>query len=174
MKYVGLFCLLLLLCGLSALPGCNNDFARPTVELADMDIEGISLENIDVVLFLEVDNPNPFGVTVNRIAFDIEFERQGEWVFLGDADRDKEIFIEAEEVTTVDVPASVGTTEAVEALFELLGSEGGRLTLRADGNAWVDVQVTEVRVPFRESHEVEVDFPENVRDRLADLISLGA
>lgn len=147
---------LLLLTGLGL--SCNGDsFGRPTIDEEEIQFRGLGLDGIQLLLVLTVNNPNPFGVTITEIEADIYYEQDGEWEYLGRAERTEDILIQADGPTTLEIPITLGTTETLRALVEFLGPGGGSLPIRADGSLLVDVQVTEVRIPFDYEREITVE-----------------
>jgi len=154
---------------LSGYAGCDCATA-PTVERVDVVLRDITLTTIELDLRVTVNNPHPFSITLNRIAYDIFYERGDEWQPLGQGDRSEDVRIKASGLTTVEIPATIGTAEAVQALIQMLGPGGGELTLKASGSVWLDVELASIRVPFETTQKVSISFPADLIDALQQVL----
>lgn len=62
---------LLLLILLLLLPGCSLFFVQPTVSVQDLAIVGLDSGGIECELYLRVDNPNNFAITLTGYTYDL-------------------------------------------------------------------------------------------------------
>lgn len=137
--------------------GCTAPSLRePTITLAGVTVENVTPGSIDLSLHLIVDNPNPIGATLARIAFDVYFFDDGQWVFLAHGERGG-FTIRPNDETTVSIPVTVDNLRLVQALFR--GLADGTLVLRASGSGVVDYGIVTFEVPFDRTVEVRPDQP---------------
>ena len=151
--------------------GCANAIKKPTVEVIGVEIVDITLTTIELNLTLTVDNPNPFGATLNRIEYEVEYQAGDEWRPLGAGVREEPIGIRANGSSTFEVPATVTSAELVRALFILLGPGGGELPVKISGEAWLDVELTSVRIPFETTQTISVTFAAGLINALQEALA---
>ncbi|TVR64460.1 MAG: hypothetical protein EA422_06990 [Gemmatimonadales bacterium] len=142
---------ILLLTGIAAFStGCSALYRAPEVHLVDVQITGLGLTSGIARVYLEVDNPNPVSLEVQRVEYLLELRgRDGEWNVLSDG-------ISSESLTMV----RRGTTEVpLEVVFQyralgagLLGWwESGEVTYRIQGDLSARGPLGPVNLPFRAS-----------------------
>ncbi len=136
---------LLLFVACALLGGCTNPLREPTVTMTSITLEGISLSTISVITTIRVDNPNPVGITLANLDFDLFYETGDGERYLGHGRREN-LVIPANSTSTFDIPVGIDTARAIEAAGALLRE--GSLTMIARGTAAVDLKVTTVKIPF--------------------------
>ncbi|MDD1668011.1 MAG: LEA type 2 family protein [Methanomicrobiales archaeon] len=136
---------LLLFISCACLGGCINPLREPTVTMTSITLEGITLSTVSVITTIRVDNPNPVGITLASLDFDLFYETGDGERYLGNGRREN-LVIPANSTTTFDIPVGIDTARAIEAAGVLLRE--GSLTLVARGTAAVDLKVTTVKIPF--------------------------
>ena len=130
-----------------------NKAASADVDIVGIRFEGISLTAVTVDVTVSVDNSNPVGAVLHRIAYVIYFEEDGRWVQLGSADRTEDVTIKASSSTSFDIINEIGTLTAVAALYEMY-KQGGAVNLKVTGSAWVAIGPVTVEVPFERIQKV--------------------
>lgn len=159
----------LLMAAILIAASCSNGIKNPSIESYDLSFSGVTLTSIDFTLKVNVDNPNPFGIKLDRIAFDIYYERDGEWQHIGQGERSEDADIRANGLSTIDIPISVGNIELVQAIFEMIGPNGGDLSLKVSGSVWLDVELTSIEIPFEFTKTVTIDFPSDLINLLEEI-----
>jgi LEA14-like dessication related protein len=128
--------------------GCMEPPIRePTVTVGDIALSDISLQKLTVNTTVLINNPNPVGARLNRVAFDVYYLDNGP-IYLGHGEKTN-IEIKANDTTPVTIPVTVGTLPAARAIGSLL--QKGSITLNVNGSAFVDVKVTSWEKPFTQS-----------------------
>jgi LEA14-like dessication related protein len=130
-----------------------NKAATADVNIAGISFKGISLTAVTVDVTVSVHNSNPIGAVLHRIAYVIYFEEDGKWVQLGSADRTEDVTIKASNSTSFDIMNEMGTLPAIAALYEAY-NQGGSVTLKVAGSAWVGIGPVSVEVPFERIEKV--------------------
>ena len=146
---VPLFILILLCTAGCAVPRLQE----PTVTVDGAEIENITLESVDLLLLLTVDNPNPVGATLTRVSFDVYFLDDGQPVFLAHGERG-EFKVRASGNTSVSIPVTVNNMRLVQAF--LLALRDGAVTLQVNGSGVLDYGIATFEVPFNRTVEVRV------------------
>jgi len=139
-----------LLCsaGCAALP-----LQEPTVTVENVTIENVTLQSVDLLLQVTIENPNPIGATLNRVAFNVSFLDDGQWVFLAHGERGG-FSVRPRGTTTVSIPVTVDNLRLVQALLQ--GLSDGAITLRVSGTGVFDYGIATFEVPFDRTTEVQV------------------
>lgn len=130
-----------------------NKAATADVNIVGISFKGISLTAVTVDVTVSVHNSNRIGAVLHRIAYVIYFEEDGKWVQLGSADRTEDVTIKASSSTSFDIMNQIGTLPAVAALYEAY-NQGGSVTLKVAGSAWVGIGPVSVEVPFERIEKV--------------------
>jgi LEA14-like dessication related protein len=130
-----------------------NKAATADVDVVGISFKGISLTSVTVDVTVSVHNSNKVGAVLHRIAYVIYFEEDGRWVQLGSADRTEDVMIKASSSTSFDIMNQIGILPAVAALYEAY-TQGGAVTLKVAGSAWVGIGPVSVEVPFERIEKV--------------------
>ena len=130
-----------------------NKAANVHVDIVGINVKGISLTTVTVDVTVSVLNSNSVGAVLHRIAYTIYFEEDGEWVQLGSADRTEDVTIKASSSTSFDIMNQIELLSAVAALYEMY-HQGGSVTLKVVGSAWVGIGPVSVEVPFERIEKV--------------------
>lgn len=135
---------------------CSAGCAVPPLDEPTVTVDGIGIENVtwgsvDLSLRLVVDNPNPVGATVSRVAFDAYFLEGEQAVYLAHGEREG-IEIRPDGRTNVSIPVTVKNAPLVRAF--LRGLQDGMIVLRANGSAKFDYGIATFEVPFSRTVEV--------------------
>jgi LEA14-like dessication related protein len=143
---------------------------RPTARVVSGEITSLSFDRAELTFDVEVENPNPVGVRLAGIDYELFFEESS---FLRGA-TDEEIEIAANGSSTVRIPVGVGYTELIESVRSL--SDRRETAYRLAAGVSVDVPALgRVRLPVERSGTIPVVRPPRVRVRELSLegLSLG-
>ena len=130
-----------------------NKAASADVDIVGISFKGISLTAVTVDVTVSVHNSNKVGAVLHRIAYTIYFEEDGKWVQLGSADKTEDVTIKASSWTSFDIMNQIELLPAVAALYEMY-HQGGSVTLKVAGSAWVGIGPVSVEVPFERVEKV--------------------
>jgi LEA14-like dessication related protein len=142
----------LLLClGCAFLGGCSAPLKEPTVTVTDLSMEEISLTSLTVLARVQVTNPNPVGITIANLTFDLFYVTGEGEQYLGHGGREN-LVIPKDSTTSYDIPVKIGSLQALQALGAAL--EDRSITLVVRGTAAVDLKLTTVKIPFEKRQVV--------------------
>jgi len=132
--------------------GCSQPVLKqPTVSVANISLSDVSLNTMTVNTTVIVDNPNPAGADLNRVAFDIWYiDDTGHYLGHGEQTA---IPIRENGNTTVTIPVKIGNLQALQAVESLV--RNGNITLMVNGSAFVDLKVTSYELPFTQRRSFE-------------------
>jgi LEA14-like dessication related protein len=132
--------------------------ARPDVDLRSTRVASLSLADVDLVLGFEIENPNSFGIRLDRL--DYELQVAGERLATGDQRRGFEIG--PRDRSRADIPISVSWDDLARVYRSVRG--GGSADYRIDAGFWFEVPILgAVRVPVTS----DGDFPRLSLPRLS-------
>jgi LEA14-like dessication related protein len=127
-----------------------GDYAA-NAQITSIAIRDISLRELTVDITFSVENPNPVGATIDRLAYDIYYlDANGEWVYLGKGDMTEDVAIGANDAVSLEVPNEIRTLSTIRMVRESI-REGTDITVKAVGSAWVKVGPLVLEVPFERS-----------------------
>jgi len=125
----------------------------PTIQVKDVSVSGISLEKLDLMVDLEITNPNPIGLTVNKVEYDLAMG--GKSVLAGKTE--PKVQIKASGVTPAKVPLSVTFSEVVNIFTAALGQ--GNVKYKLTGKVYVGSPIGDIPIPFEDEGELPVFDP---------------
>ena len=126
---------------------CQIEKYAANVEITSITLRDISLTKVTIDVTVRVENPNPIGATVDRIAYDIYFQRNDDWVHLGRADRTEDIIIGSNDSASLVVSNEIEVLSTIGMLLEAV-RQGGTINLKASGSVWIKIGPVSIGVPF--------------------------
>jgi LEA14-like dessication related protein len=126
------------------IPGCSAFLKRPEVSVKGVSLSSVSLSALSLEATFLVNNPNPFGITLRSLSFDMYYQNRNDWVYLSHGERTG-IQIERGEIE-VNIPITVRNTELIRSLTGFIFS--GKIMLQINGIAFPDLFVIAPEVPF--------------------------
>jgi LEA14-like dessication related protein len=119
--------LLLVVFGL-LVSGCSSSARMPEVKVEGATITSFSLTDLTLDVILSVDNPNPFGITLKSLSFDVYYKDSDEWKYLSHGEQTG-ITINPGK-TIVSVPVTVKNTDLLGAILSLANAREIPLQIR--------------------------------------------
>jgi LEA14-like dessication related protein len=145
-----LVAIFILICGCMEPP-----IKEPSVLVTDIAVSDVSLQTMTVNTTVIINNPNPIGAKLNKVAFDVYYLDEGE-NYLGHGERSG-IDVKENGNTTVTIPVTIGNIPALKAVGSLV--QKGSITLNVNGSAFIDVRVTSFEKRFEQSRQFQLsDF----------------
>jgi len=143
----------LFLCVPSCKPLIREVFKNPKVRLVSVGFSGNPLQSrgpIEAILYLSVDNPNGYALTVSSVAYTATIGKQR----LASGERNEEIRIGPSGETTVEVPVRISQDAFSAALREVLGTR--TIPYEFNGSVGLVAPVVGViRVPFSKNGTID-------------------
>ena len=132
------------------LPACLSlFFEKPTFALKEIEIRRISLQEIDFLFGIEVQNPNQFDLKLRTLEYTIYFNDQE----MGKGRLEKEVRIVKSASTLVPVPLQTNLKNLGNPLAFILG--GQDLRYKIEGAAVVKASIGSATVPFSKTGEIK-------------------
>ena len=131
--------------------GCSTRLAEPTVTVSNITLESASLSSLNILAKIQVENPNPVGITIANLSFDLYYETDKGEQYLGHGGREN-IVLPKDSTTSFDVPVEIESVPALSAVGVVLQKGSVPVVLR--GTAAVDLKVTTVKIPFEKRQVV--------------------
>jgi LEA14-like dessication related protein len=132
------------------LPACLSwFFEKPTFTLKEIEIRRISLQEIDLLFGIEVQNPNPFDLKLRALEYTIYFNDQE----VGKGRLEKEVRIIKSASTLVPVPLQTSLQNLGNPLAFILG--GQDLRYKIEGAAIIKSSIGSSTIPFSKSGEIK-------------------
>ena len=139
---------------LSLFSGCSAPTIRaPNVTVKDVTVESVTLQTLNLGVQLQVENPNPVGITLTRVTFDVFYETGSGREYLGHGEQENLTFPKQETVVYT-IPVEIDNLQAVKALPTLVLERS--LPVVVAGTATVDLKITKVDIPFEQRKVITV------------------
>jgi LEA14-like dessication related protein len=139
---LALFCFLVIIATLFT--GCGLLIKDPKIEVKNVALESIGMSDISLLVTLGIDNPNPVGITLKSIDFDVYYQKGNGWVFISHGQRGS--FAIKPGLNEVNVPVSIKTSALPGAVLGALAQ--GEITIQVKGTASPDFFGISPEVPF--------------------------
>jgi len=131
------------------LPSCLSLFLeKPTFSLKEIEIKRFSLQEIDFLLGIEVQNPNSFDLKLRALEYTVYLSNQE----VGKGRLEKEISIVKSASTLVPVPLQANLKNLGNPLASILA--GKDLVYKIEGVAIIKASMGSATIPFSKSGEI--------------------
>ena len=124
----------------------------PVVTLDHVAVTTFSIPEIGLNVTLNVDNPNPMGIKLKTIVFDVYYLKGNDWVFISHGSGTGIEIVPG--MNQVTVPVSLRTAELPGAGLGALLQ--GEITLQVRGNATPDFFLFSPEIPFNQTVTIPV------------------
>lgn len=140
--------------------GCPKTLQKtvkpPTVTIQDVGINGISTARLDLVLTVEIDNPNPIGLTLSGVDYQLELAGRP----LANGATTSAITLAASGKSRAEVPLSLAYRE-VEAIYTSAQGQD-QLPYRVTGKVRIKTPLGDLPIPFETKGMLPVIRPPRV------------
>jgi LEA14-like dessication related protein len=140
--YLAPFCILVVTAFL--LSGCGLLIKDPKIAIKNVTLKSLDLSNIGLLVTLNADNQNPFGINLKSINFDVYYQKGSEWVFISHGEGGG--FDIKPGMNEVTVPVNIKTSALPGAVLATLTR--GEITLQIKGTASPDFFGISPQIPF--------------------------
>jgi len=123
------------------------------IEVVSVQLKDINMTTVMVEVSVCVENTNPIGATLDKIEYVIYFEREGEWIQLGRAERDEDIPIKAGESACFELENKIDVLSAIVALYQAYKQDGS-VDMKVSGTTWLKIWPVTVDIPFERIESV--------------------
>jgi len=140
--YIALLCLLITVALLFS--GCGMLIKDPKIEVKNVALESLDFSNIGLLVTLSIDNPNPIGINLKSIIFDVYYQKGSEWIFISHGEKGS--FSIKPGLNEVSIPVNIKTSAIPGAVAGALAQ--GEITLQIKGTASPDFFGIAPEIPF--------------------------
>ncbi len=140
--YLALPCLLMAAALLFS--GCGMLIKDPEIEVKNVALESADLSSVNLLVTLSINNPNPLGINLKSIVFDVYYQKGDEWNFISHGEKGS--FNIKPGMNEVTVPVSIKTSAIPGAVISALAQ--GEITLQIKGTASPDLFGISPQIPF--------------------------
>jgi LEA14-like dessication related protein len=121
---------------------------NPVVTIGDIALSDVSLQAMTVNTTVNIFNPNPVGVYLRKVTFDVWYLDDTPH-YLGHGEHG--ITVKENGNTSVIIPVRIGTVQAAQGVGSLV--QKGSLLIRVNGSAVIDLKLTSYMKPFEQTRE---------------------
>ena len=120
---------------------------EPVITLDHVAVTSVSIPEIGLNVTLNVDNPNPVGINLKTIVFDVYYQKGIDWIFISHGSGNGIAITPG--MNQVTLPVSIKTAEIPGAGLGALLQ--GEITIQVRGNATPDVFLISPVIPFNQT-----------------------
>jgi LEA14-like dessication related protein len=124
--------------------GCSMPLKVPEVTVTGVSPRSVSLTELALDVTLHVDNPNPVGMNLKTLSFDVSFQQGDDWVHLAHGEQDG-IALQPGPNDFI-IPVTVQNSALLGSLRGII--QAGEITLKIEGTARPDFRLFAPEVPF--------------------------
>jgi LEA14-like dessication related protein len=124
--------------------GCSSPLKQPSVNVISITPTKVSPAELGYDVTVSIENPNPVGITLKTLKFDIYYKDNNEWVYLSHAEKGGVEIKPGSNVATI--PFTARNAELVSSLETF--RSGGEVTLQVRGAAAPDILGFGPEIPF--------------------------
>jgi len=117
---------------------------EPIIAIHNVALRSFSLQDLTLDVSLNVDNPNPVGISAKSLSFDLFYKDRNEWVYLSHGERAR--FKINTRNNRVIIPVTASNAVLLTALVGMVAK--GEIMIRISGIAMPDFLLFAPKVPF--------------------------
>jgi len=119
----------------------------PVITLDHVAVTSVSIPEIGLNVTLNVDNPNPMGIKLKTLVFDVYYQKGNDWIFISHGSGSGINITPG--MNQVTLPVSIKTAEIPGAGLGAILQ--GEITLQVRGNATPDAFLISPVIPFNQT-----------------------
>ena len=124
-------------------------------EVTAITLREVGLSRLELAATVKVENVMPIGITVDRIAYDLYFLQNDDWIYLGRAERTEDIVVPGRGTTTIEVSHEVRTLSVATMLLEAI-RQMGQVDMMLSGSARIEFGPLNLAVPFERTRTLSL------------------
>lgn len=135
--------------------GCGTVLEKPEISVSGIDVASLSLSSVTLNITFSIDNPNPVGITLSSISFDVYSKRGNDWEYLASGRKEAiEISPGKNEVAIPVVVSNLGMISSLAGSYD-----SGEIAMRVSGLASTELLGIDVDIPFTRSFTIPLNIP---------------
>ncbi len=141
-----------LIAAMALIAGCSTLIKEPEIDVTNITIESVTLQKIGLNVTVNVNNPNPIGIALKSVDFDIYYQQGNDWVSFGHGEGGG--YDIRPGMNELSIPVTVNSTELIGAgIGALMKNE---ITLQIRGTAVPDLFGLNPQIPFSRTKTIPV------------------
>ena len=141
-----------LIAAAALIAGCSSLVKEPQIDVKDVAVTSTSLQEITLNVTLNVDNPNPVGVVIKSVVFDLFYQKGSDWIAVGHGEGGG--YDIKPGMNVISVPVTVKSSELLSAGIGALST--GEITVQIRGTAVPDLFGLNPKIPFSQTKTIPV------------------
>jgi LEA14-like dessication related protein len=141
-----------LIVAVALIAGCSSLVKEPQIDVKDVAVASASLQEINLNVTLNVDNPNPVGVAIKSVVFDVFYQQGNDWIAIGHGEGGG--YDIKPGMNEISVPVTVKSSELLSAGIGALTK--GEITVQIRGTAVPDLFGLNPKIPFSQTKTIPV------------------
>ncbi len=141
-----------LIVAVALIAGCSSLVKEPKIDVKDVGVTSASLQEINLNVTLNVDNPNPVGVAIKSVVFDVFYQQGNDWIAIGHGEGGG--YDIKPGMNEISVPVTVKSSELLSAGIGALTK--GEITVQIRGTAVPDLFGLNPKIPFSQTKTIPV------------------
>ena len=141
-----------LIAAVALIAGCSSLVKEPQIDVKDVAVTSASLQEIILNVTLNVDNPNPVGVAIKSVVFDLYYQQGSDWIAIGHGEGGG--YDIKPGMNEISVPVTVKSSELLSAGIGALSK--GEITVQIRGTAVPDLFGLNPKIPFSQTKTIPV------------------
>ncbi|AAB99145.1 hypothetical protein MJ_1138 [Methanocaldococcus jannaschii DSM 2661] len=143
--------LLLLAFAVCLAVGFSGCLEQPKIEVVGQKIQKVDADNTKIEIQVLVDNPNPIGISIDKISFDIYALVGGDKIYLGHGEQSNIKITSGN--TTFTLPVTISNKKLVEVALK---EKSTKIPIEIKGDIAVNLFITKVNIPIDIQQEIDV------------------
>jgi LEA14-like dessication related protein len=144
-----------LIMSLILITGCSTIIKDPEITVKNVTVQSVSAQEVRLNVTLNVNNPNPIGIPIKSVIFDVYYQQGKDWVIIGHGEGGG--YTIKPGMNEISIPVTVKSSEALAAGIEALTK--GEITIQIRGTVAPDIFGISPEIPFSRTTTVPVKLP---------------
>ena len=146
---ITIFCLI---AAMALIAGCSTLIKEPEIDVTNVTIQSVTLQEIGLNVTVNVNNPNPIGIALKSVVFDVYYQQGNDWVSIGHGEGGG--YDIRPGMNELSIPVTVNSTELIGAgIGAVMKNE---ITLQVRGTAVPDLFGLNPQIPFSRTKTIPV------------------
>jgi LEA14-like dessication related protein len=155
MDKIGIYAFSIIVIACLFVSGCSSPLKQPSLSVTSITQTKATPSELGYDVTVSIDNPNPVGITLKTLTFDVYYKDNNEWVFISHTEKSGVEIKPGSNVVTI--PFTVSSTELARSRETLKSS--GEVTLQVRGTAAPDILGFGPEIPFTYTRTVMQKVP---------------
>ncbi len=143
-----------LVTAMALIAGCSMLVKEPEIDVTNVTIESVTLQEIGLNVTVNVNNPNPLGIALKSVVFDVYYQRGNDWVIIGHGEGGG--YDIRPGMNELSIPVVVNSTELIGAGIGAVMNQ--EITVQIRGIAVPDLFGLSPQIPFSSTKTIPVKF----------------